>query len=55
MPISLIQTWQIMKPKLIGFRFRVLGSKVQSLIPSFHYPYGIDGIVKKREAINPER
>jgi hypothetical protein len=28
------------------------GSEVD---PSFNYPYGINGIGKKREAINPER
>ncbi len=32
-----------------------LGSKVQRLISSFNYSYGINGIGKKREAINPER
>ncbi len=31
-----------------------VGSKIQRLIPSFNYPDGINGIGKKREAINPE-
>jgi len=34
---------------------KVQCSKVQRLIPSFNYPYGINGIRKKREVINPER
>jgi hypothetical protein len=42
------------------FLFKELGSKVQCskvqrLMPSFNYPYGINGIGKKRAAINPER
>ncbi len=34
---------------------KVQCSKVQRLIPSFNYPYGINGIEKKRETINAER
>ena len=34
---------------------KVQRSKVQRLVPSFNYPHGINGIGKKREAINPER
>ncbi len=34
---------------------KVQCSKVQRLILSFNYPYGINGIGKKREAINPTR
>jgi len=39
------------------FIVKELGSKVQGskVDPSFNYPYGINGIGKKREANNPER
>jgi hypothetical protein len=37
------------------FLFKELGSKVQRLMSSFSYPYGINGIGEKRAAINPER
>ncbi len=37
----------------VGFKGSMFkGSEVD---PSFNYPYGINGIGKKREAINPER
>jgi len=36
------------------FLIKELGSKVQRLAPSFNYPYRINGIGKKRKAINLE-
>jgi len=40
---------------IIELGSKVQCSKVQRLISSFNYSYGINGIGKKREAINPER